>query len=349
MKSDRLVQGNFTGPIRPTAKIISHTSYPIGTLYTVWTGTRYGRCLDPKVVQEIYDGNWTEDRRDEVEFICKCYPEYTGSWTSRKTQASSVILAIAQKVIESNVPAGEAVHLNIQIDNASVAWREQLVRGRISQQFWTMSTRIMDMTSMDVNMNDSINLIGGEEAVKIYEDTVQTIRDAYTKLIDLGIPVEDIRLQPQNHVHRVYWMVPLRTLVTILNKRSDWIAQGSLWTPIVSSIILALRQIGLYNVIAPFIGKPMVEFSKDPEGNYFVSKYIMEADNEDRYSGRDKLPCDPLWLAYRHKTMPAHTNIEHYDYLKSVYMNIWSDEYLEILGWDRENPEQLGYYDRPQA
>ena len=73
----------------------------------------------------------------------------------------------------------------------------------------------------------------------------------------------------------------------------------------------------------------------------------MNADNEDRYSGRDKIPCDPLWLAYKGYSMPAHTDIQFYDYLKSLYIQIWKDEYLAVLGWDRAHPEVLGPFDRP--
>lgn len=340
-KSERMKQGSRTGVIKPVVQIISKTENPIGSLFCVWSGTRYPDIMSPDLVQSLYDNGWSDrpELKAVADMICDWYPEYAGE---SGNDYKNVILSIARKVIESNVPAGESVHFNIQIDDANVAWREQLVRGRISQQFWTMSTRIMDMTTMDVNMNDSIRLIGGDKAVGIYNDTVETIRDAYRQLIDLGVPMEDIRLQPQGHTHRVYWMVPLRTLVTILNKRCDWIAQASLWTPIVAGVIKELRRLGLYDVISPFIGKPMVEVS-----NGVVTGYIMNADNEDRYSGRDKIPCDPLWLAYEGLSMPAHTDIQFYDYLKSMYIQIWRDEYLEVLGWDREHPEKLGKYDRP--
>lgn len=357
-KSERMVQGSRTCPIRPKVKIISHTTYPIGSLFVVWSGTRYPDIMEPKIIQELYEDSgmldyWSDspyvpkERKLAAQTICKWYPEYAGS---SGRDYKNVILSIARKVIESNVPAGEAVHFNIQIDDANVAWREQLVRGRISQQFWTMSTRIMDMTTMDVNMNDSVRLIGGDKAVKVYEDTVEFIREAYRQLVEMGVPMEDIRLQPQGHTHRVYWMVPLRTLITILNKRCDWIAQASLWTPIVAGAIAELRKIGLYEVISPFIGKPMVEVSYHSDyEKYYVSGYIMNADNEDRYSGRDKIPCDPLWLAYKGYPMPEHTDLEFYDYLKSMYIQIWKDDYLKVLGWDRKHPEALGPYDRPRS
>ena len=349
-KSERMVQGCRTEVIKPKAKIISKTENPIGTLFCVWSGTRYPNIMEPELIQDLYDNGWDDKPvlKAVADLICEWYPEYAGG---NGRDYKSVILSIARKVLESNVPAGESVHLNIQIDDANVAWREQLVRGRISQQFWTMSTRIMDMTTMDVNMNDSVRLIGGEKAVEKYKECVDNIRETYRFLVEeCGVPMEDIRLQPQGHTHRVYWMVPLRTLVTILNKRCDWIAQASLWTPVVAEILKELRRLNLYEIVAPFVGKPMVEVSIDTEWDeYYVSKYIMNADNEDRYSGRDPIPCDPLWLAYTHRSMPEHTDIAFYDYLKSMFIQIWQDEYLEVLGWDRENPDKIGPYDRPAS
>lgn len=354
-KSERMVQHSYTGPIRPKVKIISKTENPIGTLFCVWSGTRYPDIMSPEDIQKLYDrGPDDQHLLDILETICKWYPEYArttnnGGITYNNKDYRNVILSIARKVIESNVPAGESVHFNIQIDDANVAWREQLVRGRVSQQFWTMSTRIMDMTTMDVNMNDSVRIIGGEKAVEKYNECVDFIRETYRYLVDeCGVPMEDIRLQPQGHTHRVYWMVPLRTLVTILNKRCDWIAQASLWLPIVAGICQELRRLNLFEIISPFVGKPMVEVSYHSDyEKYYVSGYIMNADNEDRYSGRDKIPCDPLWLAYKGYSMPAHTDIQFYDYLKSLYIQIWKDEYLAVLGWDRAHPEVLGPFDRP--
>ena len=354
-KSERMKQNSFTGTIRPKVKIISKTENPIGTLFCVWSGTRYPDIMSPEDIQKLYDrGPDDQHLVDILETICKWYPEYArttnnGGITYNNKDYRNVILSIARKVIESNVPAGESVHFNIQIDDANVAWREQLVRGRISQQFWTMSTRIMDMTTMDVNMNDSVRIIGGEKAVEAYNECVENIRETYKFLVEeCGVPMEDIRLQPQGHTHRVYWMVPLRTLITILNKRCDWIAQSSLWSPIVAGVLKELRRLNLYEIVEPFVGKPMVELGYHSDYDiHYVSNYIMNADNEDRYSGRDKIPCDPLWLSYKNLPMPEHTDIEFYDYLKSLYIQIWRDEYLKVLGWDRDNPSAIGDFDRP--
>ena len=117
-----------------------------------------------------------------------------------------------------------------------------------------------------------------------------------------------------------------------------------------AGVVKELRELGLYDVISPFIGKPMVKVVHNTDfDEYIVDEYIMNADNEDRYSGRDKIPCDPLWLAYKGYRMPEHTDIEFYDYLKSLYIQIWRDDYLKVLGWDRDHPEKIGKYDRPES
>lgn len=354
-KSTRLNQGSFTGKIRPVVTFKSMTSNPIGTLFSVWYGSRHNDSVDPEDIQALYDSdpayvskmpdaNW-ERRAKVAAMICKDYPDLAGASGS---DYKNVIKTICKQCIESDVPAAESVNFVIEIDKANVAWREQLVRSKIAS-YWTQSTRTIDMTTMDINMADSVELIGGPEAVEIYKHTADVIRQAYIELEKLGVPIEDIRLQPQQHVHRVYWMISIRALVKILNKRSDWIAQASLWTPIIAGVCSYLRKLSLFDIVEDFVGKPPVKVSYHSDyDEYYVSEYMMNADNEDRYYGRDPLPCDPLWLAYKGISMPQHTDLDFYDYLKSMYIQIWGDEYLKVLGWDRSDPSKLGRYDRPE-
>lgn len=355
-KSTRLNQGSFTGKIRPVVTFKSMTSNPIGTLFSVWYGSRHNDSVDPEDIQALYDSdpayvskmpdsNW-ERRAKVAAMICKDYPDLAGASGS---DYKNVIKTICKQCIESDVPAAESVNFVIEIDKANVAWREQLVRSKIAS-YWTQSTRTIDMTTMDINMADSVELIGGPKAVEIYEHTADVIRQAYIELEKLGVPIEDIRLQPQQHVHRVYWMISIRALVKILNKRSDWIAQASLWTPIIAGVCSYLRKLSLFDIVEDFVGKPPVKVSYHSDyDEYYVSEYMMNADNEDRYYGRDPLPCDGLWLAYRGLAMPEHTDLDFYDYLKSMYIQIWGDEYLKVLGWDRSDPTKLGKYDRPKT
>lgn len=355
-RSERLKQSSFTGKIRPVINMVSMTENPIGTLFAVWHGSRHDYTVSAEDIQWMYDSdpaylNITDNedwvRRAEIaKKICKDYPEHAGK---DGTDYKNVILKIVSQCIESDVPAAEAVSFVIEIDHANVAWREQLVRSKIAS-YWTQSTRTIDMTTMDINMSDSVELIGGEKAVKIYKDTAEFIREAYRQLESMGIPIEDIRLQPQQHVHRVYWIISIRALVKILNKRSDWIAQASLWTPVISGVCQKLREISLFDVVKNYVGKPPVDVAEDTDfSRFYVAHYMMNADNEDRYYGRDPLPCDPLWLAYRGITMPEHTELQFYDYMKSMYIQIWDDRYLAALGWDRNDPAKIGPYDRPYS
>lgn len=354
-RSEKLKQRNRTEIIRPQVKLISENTNMIGTIFSIWTGTRHSESFSPRIIQNLYDRdkmlipNCDTKELDRVaEVICGWYPEYAGE---DGKDYKNVIKETVQKVIEVNVPVTESIMLDFQIDDANVAWREQLVRGRNSQQFWVTSSRTTDLSTMDVNMADSIRILGGEKAVDAYEKCVDFIRDTYLYLVDeCGVPMEDIRLQPQSHIERDYWMVTLRTLVSILNKRSDWIAQASLWTPVLSGVVKELRRVGLYEVVSPFIGKPMVEIAYHTDyERYYITRHFMDIENDDRYSGRDRIPCDPLWLSYKGYTMPEHTDIEFYDYMKSMYIQIWKDEYLEVLGWDREDPDKIGPFDRPAS
>lgn len=349
--SIRLHQNSETKPFRPEVRLVSMTSNPVGTIFALWYGSRHSDRVKAYAIQYLYDmgrqgvmlSNLAGVDRHLAEKICKSYPEHAGE---NGEDYFNVIQKIVEQVIQADLPPSESVLFTFEIDKANVAWREQLVRSKVAS-YWTQTSRTQDLTTMDVNMSDSIPLIGGEEAVEIYEDTVETIREAYKKLTSLGIPMEDIRLQPQGHTHRVYWMINLRSLVKILNKRSDWIAQASLWTPVIAGVCSELRDLGMDSILKNFIGKPFPVLSRDKDGNLYVSEHAQVTENEDRYYGRDPIPCDPLYLAYTGKEMPEHTNIEFYDYMKSMFIHIWGDEYLEVLGWRRDNPDQLGPYDRP--
>lgn len=344
----RIKGNNITDVITPTVNLINMSSNPVGAIVAMWIGSRYEKNINPDIVDRLYKhphmyNNFLhfvdEELEETAKYLCECYPEYAGE---SGTDYWSVIDNVAKLVVKSNLPPLDAVNFCFEINDANVAWREQIVRGRQPQNFWTQTSRTADLTTMDVNRLESIEKFGGEEAVKIYDDTVQTIRNAYQMLVDLGVPSEDIRLIPQGMTHRVYWMVPYRTLSTALRKRTSWIAQSSLWTPIIEGIQSKLFKYAPF--FADILGTP--SDVKIADGKVVAHTYDNE--NEDRYYGRDPQPCDPLWLAYRGYKMPAHTNIEMYDFMKKSYLKMWSKEVCDILGWDKSNPEIQGPYDRPE-
>lgn len=352
--SERLKGNSETKVFRPEVKLVSKTENPVGTIFSLWYGSRHSDTVNAKDVQSLYENKFNFDKVDIYPYlnpykeladkICAAYPEHSGE---DGKDYHNVIQKIVEQVIRADLPPTESVLFTFEINKANVAWREQLVRSKVAS-YWTQTSRTQDMTTMDVNMSDSVSIFGGEEAVKIYEDTVEYIREAYKQLSALGVPMEDIRLQPQGHTHRVYWMINLRSLIKILNKRSDWIAQASLWTPVIAGVCKILREEGIMVVIKDFIGKPLPTVAYDSDlDKYYVQNHPQITENEDRYFGRDPLPCDPLYIAYTQEPLPEHTNLEMYDYMKSMFIQIWGDEYLAVLGWDRGNPEKLGYYDRP--
>lgn len=334
------IKGNsITDNITPQVKLISMSENPVGSIVAMWIGSRYEKSVNPVIVQYLYDNIPVQG--DVIDFtkkyLCECYPEFSGD---SKSDYHNVIEEVAKLVVKSNLPPLDAINFTFEINNASIAFREQIVRGRQPQNFWTQTSRTADLTSMDVNRLPSIDAYG-EEAVKIYNDAVESIRKAYKYLSDLGVPSEDIRLIPQGMTHRIYWMVPFRTLVTALKKRTSWIAQSSLWTPIIEGIQNEINE--KCSFFSDIIGVPSdVSIS---EGK--VVNHTYDNENYDRYYQHDPQPCDPLWLAYHNFTMPAHTDIKFYDRLKQSYIKIWNTDICNILGWDKNNPSKLGPYDRP--
>lgn len=346
----RIKGNNRTEVIKPEVELMSMTQWPIGTLFSLWHGSRNERRVKSNFAERIYrdttlsyEFNYDNiiPYREVVDYIAECYPEHTKKLESGIVDVRAAILEIARMNIKANVPSCESLSFNFMIDNATVAFREQLVRGKLNGQFWTQTSRTADLTSMDVNMSEKIETYGGKEATRVYEDTVEVIRLAYKQLQELGVPTEEIRLAPEARTHRIYWMVNIRSLMAMFARRTDWMCQATLWTPIIEGVVEELRYNGLEDLLDLLV-KPEVKIEN---GKVVFHKYDNE--NEDRYYGRDPQPVDPLWLAYKGLKMPEHTDLKFYDEMKKSFMKVWTDEYLEVLGWDRNNPDKLGPYDRP--
>ncbi|WJZ23552.1 thymidylate synthase [Listeria phage LIS04] len=335
----RVGGSNITDTIRPSVNLVSVTANPVGTLFVLWHGSRHDSTITAEEAEVLYTGGEkakTPYYTELAKYILECYPEHASEGISH------TIKQIAKMNLIANVPSAEAVHFTFSIDNATVALREQMVRSKFAS-YWTQTSRTADLTQFDANMSDRIGFYGGEEAESTYKDTIQTIRDAYVKLQELGVPVEEIRLSPESRVHRVYWMISARSLLPILSKRLSWIAQATLWSPIISDVASILRDVD--PMFAEFFGEcEGVTINSDQ-----VTFYKYDNEVEDRYFQRDPQPVDPLWLAHHQVKMPEHTDIGFYDDMKSLYIKLWKDEILDVLGWKRDNPHHLGPYDRPAS
>lgn len=345
----RIKGHSITKEFVPVTKLVSMTQNPIGTIFAIWHDSRNEDEVDPNLIERLYKQDDPEHYNNDVycefcDYLCSCYPEYCREGYQ---DYISVIREVVKLAIKCDVPASEFVSLEFCTNDASVAWREQMVRNRRIHP-WVQTSRTADMEHYDCNRISSIERFGGEEAVKIYNNAVQTVRDAYTALIKLGVPSEDIRLQTQGHVHRCLWGMDLRNLIKLVGKRSSWIAQSSLWGPVNADIISILRNAFGSEIIYDFVGVcEDIKYVKSNDGTVTITDYKYINENDDRYFGKDPQPCDPLYLIYTGRTMPEGTDLKFYDYMKSMYIKMWNDDILRILGWNREHPEELSKIDRP--
>lgn len=342
----RISGTSSTGNYIPSTKLLSITKNPIGTLFTVWHNSRNKDEVDPEVIQTVYD---TGAMHDISEYLCECYPEYIKNMddASLSDKTRVIIREVVTLAIKCDVPASEFVSIELVTNDASVAWREQMVRNRKIHP-WLQTSRTADLCTFDCNRLDSIERFGGKEAVAIYDSVVDRIREAYMILTEMGVPSEDIRLIPQGHLHRCMWGTNLRDLLKLVGKRVSWIAQSTLWNPVNSDIIEILRNEFGSDIINNFVGKcEDITYHKDDLGKVIIDSYKYDVETEDRYNGKDPQPCDPLWLAYTHRCMPEHTDLEFYDFMKSQYIKMWNDDILSVLEWERDNPDKIGPYDRP--
>ena len=350
----RVTSNSITDEFIPETKLLSYTNNPVGTIFSVWHMSRWTEEVDPTYIEMLYwDYNKNINNQvllDLCDYLSKCYPEYIeNNSDNRLKKAHDIIREVVKLAIKCDVPATEFVSIELYTNNASVAWREQMVRNRRIHP-WLQTSRTADMTTFDCNRLPSIRQKGGDEAVRIYNDAVQMIRDTYKTLIDMGVPSEDIRLQPQGHIHRCMWGMDLRNLIKLVSKRSSWIAQASLWGKINADIISILRDLFGEEIIQDFVGVcEDITYHKDSDGNIILDNYKYINESEDRYYGKDYQPTDPLYLAYTKKCLPEHTDLEFYDYMKSMYIKMWNSDILSILGWNRETPDAIGPFDRPYS
>ena len=341
----RVYGSSKTEYIEPKVSLLSYSTDPVGTVASMWIGSRHNKSLYAHDLQYIYDVCDTVNPENEmmdqlvISKLREMYPEYA------ELPGREIVARIVKMVDDANLPPLDAINFTFQIDDATVAFREQLVRSRLPQNFWTQTSRTADLTQMDVNMMESVSA-AGPEAEDIYKSAVSKIRRTYEELIDLGVPSEDIRLMPSNMTHRIYWMVSYRTLKSSLSKRLSWIAQSGLWSPIILGIMKELRKVKQLEPFTNSLSTPSDIVIRNGE----IISHRYDIENEDRYYGRDPLPVDPLWLAYRntHGDILSYPELrDPYQYLvmKRTYSQLWSDEILDILDWHRDDVLHLGNYD----
>ena len=101
----------------------------------------------------------------------------------------------------------------------------QLIRHRIcniSQQ----SQRYVEFKDGIFEYVTPSKIKNNEEALKVFEDTMGTLSEAYKKLVDLGLPAEDARaVLPNACATNLTWSCNLRELMHVCNERLCTCAQ----------------------------------------------------------------------------------------------------------------------------
>lgn len=315
--------------IEPEIKILEDSENIALKLYELWLGSRSDSVTDSishdwKLVYKSFEDN---------------FPDLVGE-TLEDTYKNFLKL-----MVKSNLPVLEFIHFSVRVNHASVGWREQLVRSRVSS-YWMQTSRVTDLTKIDMVIPETAR--NNEKAIKHYQEFSEMWRKYQKLLQDDGVSPEEVRIAPMNMTHRVYWNVSLRALINVLKTRTSWIAQSNLWIPVIVGIVKELDRIDplLTEVLREeVLGKSSGIEIKDGR----VISYPYELDAEGRYEGKELEPVDPLYLNYKGLTFPkgkySDYTIKKFFILKDRYIQLWSNEVLEALGWDRKHPDKYGPYD----
>ena len=226
-------------------------------------------------------------------------------------------LADLMNAVLSGVPVVEAVSFNFIIENASISWREQMVRHRVGTKpdsrvgvdwqaldvtdagdvadmsAWSQSMRLLDMSKFASERRyrtpDAVAGFGPDCVAEWHDDMV-TIERMYAKWAKRGVPLEDAReLIPLGATSRLSWTVNLRTLQHIVRKRGCTILQLGLWGPIINGMIEEMAT-KIHPVFRSLVTPPCMKADK------YVG-CIFPEDNARRLDGRDhNLPVCPLFL-----------------------------------------------------
>ena len=268
--------------MEPKVTLQSWTRNPIGTIYSAWYASRETTSPpDPKDVNE-------NDPK---------------------------VIELFQKVIDSHLPVADMLNFVFLIENASISFREQFVRHRVGVRFgdrvgidyvpelgqtsfWTQGHRILDMTTFAKEKRYRIppSIEENEKLLKIYEDTMITIENAYTTMVNAGIHREDAReVLPLGAQHSLNVVVNLTALKHIVSKRACWIPQLDLWEPIIRGMVNELSN-KVHPLFRNLINPPCIKDGKFHE-------CLFKFDNEKRIKGEDEpTPCS-LYIEHYQKEL----------------------------------------------
>ena len=291
-----------------SVKLISHTAFPLETIYCIW---KISRCKDPvptagELRNQIINERMVYTSPDEFDRITEGPIE-------------SEFRNTVYDLISNALPLTEMVYFVFEISNMPVSLREQMVRHRIGTKFgdnfgadvvpevpgstwWSQTTRVMDMSKFAADQDyyippeldesgKTLEMNGRTVSVReFYESQMKWIQSAYRKLVDSGLPVEVARqMLPLAMTHRMTWSVNLASLSHIIGRRSCWIAEMGFWRPVIAGIVeqLATRIDPMFRALTR---PPCIR----NDGSWKGCNVPLE--NAPRVAGKEKLPPCPLFM-----------------------------------------------------
>lgn len=228
---------------------------------------------------------------------------------------SAAELSALMESVMQGVPVVEAVSFNFIIENASIGWREQMVRHRVGTKpdirvgadwltvdtipeqadmsAWSQSMRLLDMSTFQqrgaYRTPDTV-IQRGPEAIEQWNADMATIEAMYSRWASQGLPLEDARdLIPLGATSRLSWTINLRTLQHIVGKRGCTILQLGYWGPIINGMITELVT-KVHPCFGALVTPPCMRGDK-------YTGCIFPEDIQRRFDGRDhNLPVCPLFI-----------------------------------------------------
>lgn len=268
-------------------KLLAITQDPVESLYALWYNSRHQDFIDA---------------------------EYVKKMMSESTDYYNEVIRTTKLIYESSIPVGEAIQVTFWLSDVPVALREQLVRHRTTSP-WVQTSRTVDNRNFTGFIPESIQ--NNPDALTILNNAYDSIRRAYGEMVDLGIPVEDARVvNPEGRLHSLAWTANLRNLIQALRQRSCWIAQSSLWAPVLAGMKRELSKVS--PVLADLLTTPPCKYKK--------CQYPVE--NERRVSGEDRLPVCPLYIKQIGCDYPDNQDMEYYNTNLKRYREIWSKDQI---------------------
>ena len=268
---------------------------------------------------------------------------------------SDTELADLMTSVMEGVPVVEAVSFNFIIENASIGWREQMVRHRVGTKpdirvgadwitvdtipevadmsAWSQSMRLLDMSNFAdrdaYRTPESVALLGGE-AVARWRADMTTIQAMYARWASEGLPLEDARdLIPLGATSRLSWTLNLRTLQHIVGKRGCTILQLGYWGPIINGIISQLTT-HIHPCFGRLVTPPCMKGAT-------YKGCIFPEDIQRRFDGRDhNLPVCPLFIGREQSPLGQAAREAYYCGTIRLITDIEEEALRRAIFWGRD-------------